>query len=171
MKYLFAAALVLCFSTRAFSQQNFELPDNITLKEKEDYAKYEPVVIAASHWLEDTDMDQQQSKRRKVNEFMMQWIEGSPSVNIEINETLARLYSRNQQLLVIYMAAYARHVLENKNTFSKSSASKAGLQAMIKVYKKGIGVNSSREMDRLMNMTSSELDDYVSDFFSNTIRA
>ncbi|HEX5154058.1 MAG TPA: hypothetical protein VFW07_21575 [Parafilimonas sp.] len=150
----------------AHAQTTFEVPQGVELKSKEDYAKYEPAIIDAAKWLEETDLDKETDKRKEVNSFVLQWIAGSPTVNIDINEKLSKIYGKNVQLLGIYLAGYTRNFLENKNAATKFSATKAGLISMMNVYKKGIAVSKSKEMEKLTKLTGeNDLDDYINENF------
>ena len=147
-------------------QATFEVPQNAEFKTKEDYAKYEASVIDAAKWLESTDLDKETEKRKQVNGFVSQWLSGSPTVNVDIGENLLKLYGKNAELLGIYIASYARNFLENRNTATKFSATKAGLTSMMNVYEKGINVSRSKELEKLIKLTEeNKLDQYINDNF------
>ena len=85
---------------------------------------------------------------------------------MDISEQLGKIYGKNIQLLGLYLASYTRKVLENKSTATKFSATKAGLISMMNVYKKGIEISKSKEMDKLIKLTDdNKLDDYINDKF------
>jgi hypothetical protein len=147
-------------------QAKFEVPQNIQLKSKGDYAKYETAIIDASKWLEETDLNIETAKRQQINEFVLQWVSGSPIINVDINEQLSKIYGKNVQLLGIYLANYARNFLENKSSATKYSALKAGIVSMMNVYKKGINISKNKEMERLIKLSDdNKFDDYVRDKF------
>lgn len=148
------------------AQTRFEVPQKVELKTKDDYVKYEPAIIDAAKWLEETDLDKEASKRQQVNAFLLQWVTGSPTVSVEINEQLGKIYGKNAQLLMLYLAGYTKHFLENKGTATKFSAKKAGLISMMNVYKKGIEMSKSKEMDKLIKLTNNnQLDNYINETF------
>ena len=147
-------------------QTTFEVPQNVELKSREDYAKYENAIIDAAKWLEETDLNKELDKRQKVNAFVMRWVEGSPTVNILITEKLIKICDKNSQVLGLYMASYSRYFLEHKGTATNLSAAKSGLLSIMTVYKKGISVTVSKEMDNLIEVTNeNELDEYIDDYF------
>jgi hypothetical protein len=85
---------------------------------------------------------------------------------VDISEQLGKIYGKNIQLLGLYLGSYTRKVLENKSTATKFSATKAGLISMMNVYKKGIEISKSKEMDKLIKLTDdNKLDDYINDKF------
>ncbi|MFN4314320.1 MAG: hypothetical protein ACK4E0_08510 [Chitinophagaceae bacterium] len=170
MRNLKILTLSLLFSffcvTGLHAQNNFELPSNVVLEAKEDYAKYETAMVDAAKWLEETDLGKEPDKRQEVNAFVLQWVSGSPTVSVEINEHLSKIYGKNIQLIGVYLASYCRHYIENKGTATKASATKAALTSMMNVYKKGIAIKKSKEMDKLIKQAEEgKLDEYVANYF------
>ena len=150
----------------AQAQTEFEVPEDIQLEAKEDYTLYESDIIDAAKWLEETNLDKEINKRTNVNVFVLQWLTGSPTVDLEIGEELIKLVENNTPLLGIYLASYAREVLENKEASTKFSATKAGLMAVMNVYKKGIQINKNKNLDKLIALTNkNKLDDYIKSKF------
>jgi peroxiredoxin family protein len=145
-----------------YGQTTFELSRNVEFKTKAGYGKYENAVVEASKWLEETDLGKESEKRREVNIFVTQWVSGSPTVLIEQNENILKIYGENIELFALFLASYSRHYIENKATASKFSASKAALISMMNVYKKGINIIECMEMEKLIKLTEKgKLDDYV----------
>lgn len=163
--FLFLAFFSL-FVHIACAQNNFTVPANYTLKEKDDYKRYEKDVVAAAEWLVATDLDKEQEKRKDINAFVLKWVSGSPNVNIELDEPVSRLYGKNFQLLAIYLASYAAHVILSDGTSDRFSETRAGIESMIKVYKKGIAMERSREMEKaIRQQAEGKLDKYIRDKF------
>ena len=163
--------LLLVFTSLTFlsvhSQTTFEVPKNVVLQSDTDFEKYEKDVIDAAKWLEQTDIDKQVEKRQEVNAFVIKWISGSPTISAEINENLGKIYSENNQLLALYLASYARNYLELKGAATKQTAVKAGLTSMINVYKKGIDITKSKEMEKVIKLNEeNKLDDYIAKYLS-----
>ncbi|MES1222362.1 MAG: hypothetical protein ABUT20_43110 [Bacteroidota bacterium] len=165
-RLLLCAALISSGLTSTYAQSKFEVPQNAELKVKEDYVKYEPVMVDAAKWLEETDLDKEKDKRKQVNAFVLQWITGSPTVTVDLSERLAKLYGKNSELLAVYIASYAREFIENKTTATKFTAIRAGLVSMMNVYKKGIDISRSKELENLIRLTGeNKLDDYINGNF------
>jgi len=155
-------SLFLVGTLAAVGQKKFEVPENYELNTAADYAKYENAIVGAAKWLEDTDLDKELDKRQKVNAFVLKWIAGSPSVTIELSESIGKLCGKNEELFGVYLSAYSRSVLENKKTSTKFLATKASLQAIIRVYKKGIAITKNREMDKLVKMADdNKIDEFI----------
>jgi len=144
------------------AQSEFNLPENISLKDKDDYAKYEKVVIQAANWLEKTDMDQDPEKRKKIDAFIIKWVAGTPAFTLNLDDPVSILTDKNPELLAVYIASYARNILENKKEASNFNATKAALKSITFVYKKRIDVSRNMELEKMGKFTSeSEWDDFV----------
>lgn len=164
--FLSSVVLLLLFASNISAQVKYEIPADVQLNVKEDYAKYENDIIAATNWLETNSLDSEPEKRKLVSAFVMKWIMGSPSVNVSLTEQLQKLYGKNASLLIIYMGSYTRHFLENKTTATVFSGTKAGLISMMNVYKRGINITKGKEMEKLIKLTEeNKIDEYIKQKF------
>lgn len=166
MKLHFAFFALLFFTLAATAplqaQDEFEVPRKYKLKKAEDYKEYEPVVIGAAQWLEETPLDKEKGKREKVNAFVLQWIMGSPNVTVEITEATMELFDENPDLLAVFMARYAANSLQSGGRSSKFDDTKAALTSVIKVYRNGNGAKKDRQVEKLLKLyDKGELDDYI----------
>lgn len=154
-------ACFLCLSFNSFSQQ-FELPQNIQLQQKEDYAKYEQDIINAANWYEATPIGTDDDKRKAVGAFIVQWISGSPTVSISMNANFLMKYGgKNPELLVAFMAGYTRYVLQNHDT-SQLKGTTAGIQSVITLYKLGGKAKKEKNLpDAIKAMDEGKLEEWV----------
>ena len=72
-----------------------------------------------------------------------------------------KLFEKNDQLMFLYLASYARYATENKATPDKTKAIKAGLISMMTVYKKGIKISKNKEMEKVLKLNDTELESYI----------
>jgi hypothetical protein len=152
---------ILAIAMPAVSQTIFEVP-NVEFRSKDDYSYYEKDIIKAAKWLEENDLDFQVKKREQVNAFVLKWLAGSSSVSINYTDKLAKVTDRNPLLGSLLLAVFARTILENKTSATYFDAIKAGLQAVVRVYKKGINVKKEKELDKLAAFTDdTQLEDYI----------
>ena len=144
--------------------QTFELPQNYEFKQPYDYAKYEKDIIEAAKWLKETPFNEEADKRKEVSTFVVTWINGSPTVNVEINPTIMDFEKKNEGMLIIYMASSARYVLENNYSKDMQLKHKAALRDMISVYKSGKGIKKDKKMEKLVkNDEEGKLDEWLSE--------
>jgi len=130
--------------------QDFEVPENYQFNTADDYALYEKDIIAAAKWLEATPFNEQEDKRNEVEKFVWKWVEGSPTVNVEINETILEFDKKNPGMMILYAAGCARYVLENNYSKDMRAKHKFALGVMIRAYKAGKGMNKDKNMDALV---------------------
>lgn len=159
MELLLSATFALLLSITAFAQDRPQFPE---LKVKEDYAKAEPMFQQLTAWITETDLDKQQDDRLLSNGFIMQWLTGSPTVNVQVGNHLIKALDKNPQLLIIYMANYANFCIINKGTTDKTAAAKAGLLAAIKVYQKGFAIVKNKALEKVIAANDdNKLDEYI----------
>lgn len=144
------------------SQTSFEIPEYVKLETPGDYARYDSDIVKAAQWLIETDLDKELQKRMDVNQFVLVWVTGNPFMKLTLYEKVLTSYGKNPQLLTIYMASYAAYWTKENN---EVGAIKAGFQAMIKVYKKGIGITKYEQMNKLSKMSDEQLEKYINTNF------
>lgn len=142
------------------AQKVYELPRNIKLESKTDYAGYRQEVVHAANWLEVTALDSDLPKRREINAFIIQWASGTDDVTVEISEEVSRLYGVNVDLLGIYIAAYCRYYIQHEHA-DKFHAAKSAVMTMVDVYKKGITIEKVAKMDAFISMNEADQDRYI----------
>jgi hypothetical protein len=141
--------------------QAFEVPTNYTFQTKEDYAKYDQQVIQAVNWLESTPLNQEVNQREQVNIFLMKYLEGSPTISIELREFVLGLTQKNPNLLMGFMGGWAKYQLENPTVTDKLKLNIAGIKMLIKIYQLG-GAAKDKSVEKLSKLTSQqELEDWV----------
>jgi hypothetical protein len=171
MKSILTVALALMLSICTFSLKAQYQPEFPELKVKDDYVKSAALFLEVTGWLNETDLGTQEDLRARSNKFIMDWLMGSPTVNVAIGESLLDLVDKNSQLLPIYMANNASYSIRNANNKETTEAIKAGLNAVAKIYKKGIGVNKTKALDKLATAADkNKLDNYIIKHLPNFMR-
>ena len=142
--------------------QTFEVPRNYEYNTGEDYVPYEKDMIKAADWLRNTPFNEQQWKRQEVNKFVVKWIDGSPTVSVEIFPCLMDFEKKNEGMLILYMASCAKYVLANNYSKDVKAKQKAALQALIEVYKRGTGINKDSKMEKLLKADANgQLEEWI----------
>lgn len=134
------------------SAQEFTLPANIVLKTNRDYLKYEKDVLAAISWLEQTPLNEQGEKRKRISAFVQQWVSGSPNVSVKMYAEIMVFYDANPDLLTNYMGGWTRYVLGNPGDTIDFNANMAGLKSVIAVYKTGKGIKKDPKTEKLVKL-------------------
>jgi len=155
---------ILVFPGKSVYSQSFEVPKDYEFKVAADYARYEKDIIAAAKWLKETSFDEQKEKRQQVSSFAIQWINGSPTVTVEINPTIMDFEKKNPGMLALYMACSAQYVLENNYSKDMRAKHRAALRDMIKVYKSGNGIKKDKKMEKLIKSDEDgKIDEWLSE--------
>lgn len=161
MKKTFAIILLSILLTTSTFAQDFRVPAG-QIKFKEDYSEYEKDIIAADKWLVKTPFDEQPERRQQVNQFIFDWVNGSPTVFCEITPVILDFQKKNPGMLLIYMGSVARYVLEHNYSNDTIPKQKAALQDMITVYKSGKGIKKDKKMEKLIKaMDEGKLEEWI----------
>jgi hypothetical protein len=161
MKSILALFLVLLAGSANAQWEN--LPQTGELKVAADYQRTEPQVVAAAEWLSGHALDAEPALRRKLNQFVLNWVNGSPTVNVELNPTIFDFEKKNPGLLSVFMAGCARYVLQNNYSKDMRAKHKAALGDVVKAYRLTTNANRDKKMEKLMKaMDEGELDQWLS---------
>lgn len=157
--------ILVCFlllAAKMLTAQSFDVPKNVVLKDKDDYAKYEKDMINAATWLRDTPLNEQEAKRKEVSQFVILWLTGSPTVDVELGTAVLDFEKKNTGMMVVFMAASARYSLENNYSKDKTAKNRAALLDLITVYKSGKGISKDKKMDKLVKMEAEgKMDEWI----------
>lgn len=147
---LISILLVSAFILRA---QDFEVPVDYSFESASDYAKYETDILNCIDWLESSPLGFQGEKRNDAAAFLLTWVSGSPDVSIELNEKMIWYIESNPDLLVIFVGGWTRLAIQNP-TDGKDvvKGSLAGIESVLKVYKKGISVTDDKQLNKLIKI-------------------
>jgi hypothetical protein len=133
-----------------------ELPDKYEWKTARDYKRDEELVLKTLNWLNSTPLNEQIIQRSKANLFVMEWICGSPTLNIRVETSELPFYEEFPDLLFPYIHGIAQCKLKKKSACDEQKAVISGfnsvgfmilsdeslnkaptLKQLIKAYKKG----------------------------------
>jgi hypothetical protein len=126
--------ITLCLNLASFAQE-LQIPN--LPETKEQFAATENFVIEAAKWLEATQIGKDMDQRIKINAFVVAWLTNSPSVNMTVGKMSLNLSEKNPQLMIMFMAGYARYVLENNYSKDELKANLAGVKSAINLYNLG----------------------------------
>jgi len=132
--------------------QKFDVPENYQFNDKSDFEKYEPDFLKAVDWFERTPYNEQRLKRREVANFIMDWIEGCPYVVVETSDDINELGANNNDLLIMYLAGYAKYVLQSHMLGAETSARMAGMKALLAKYQKDKAFIKDKHVERLAKL-------------------
>lgn len=127
--------------------QEFDVPTTFNHKKDGDYAKHASDLIAAVNWLQQTPLSEQKEKRKQVNAFVVQWVEGSPDVAITLYEDIVS-FMDCKDCLTLFMGGWAKYQLETKNK-SQIKGNLAGIESALAFYEKNkTDLGRNRELEK-----------------------
>ncbi len=132
---------------------------------KDEFIASEKKFINTANWLIKTPLDQQENKRAKQSAFLIAWISNAPTVTVMINSKFTPLNKKNPQLLVIYMAAYAKYVLQNNYSKDEVKCTVAAIESVILVYQRELGktIKKDKDIEKFIKLQEKgELEEWVS---------
>lgn len=159
-KILFLSIFSLSF---LFLQaQDFQLPEDYTLEEKEDYSKYEADVLKAIDWLKDNPVNEDKAYRKKVNAFVLKWAMGSPTVSIMIRPNVVP-YSDNSDLLLTFLGGWVKYSIENNHSKDDDACAYAGTLHVLEFYKKNKKeIGKQKDLEKFIKKESKgKLEKYI----------
>jgi hypothetical protein len=144
---LLFAFLFITIALRA--QQTDQLPPLPSTKEE--FVNTEKDFIVATKWLDNTAVGTNDDKRAKTNAWVTAWLINSPSVTIEIRSSILKIFDKNPQLNIVYMAAYGRYCLENNYSKDQLKCNTAGIRAAINCFKLGGDVKTNKHLNKAID--------------------
>ena len=160
MKKLVLITSLVLTSVSAFAQA-FELPHK-KLTTKDDYATYEQTVIESVNWLINTPAGQDPATRKSVNAFLIEWVSGSPTVTVEMNEKVVTFLD-SPDYLVLFLGGWSRYVLETQDNTNKVKGNLAGVEAVLAYYQQNRNVlGKNKALEKYVKLQEKgELEGYI----------
>ncbi|AHJ97161.1 hypothetical protein Hsw_1566 [Hymenobacter swuensis DY53] len=135
------------------AQTSYKPPTGYAFQTPDDYAQYEPQVIAAVNWLEKTPLSQQPALRKETDQFLFQWISGSAAVSVQLQKYVADLAGQDSELLMLFMGGWARYQLQHPEAKDTVQLNTEGIRTMLRAYKAG-GFRKNKQLEELTKMDS-----------------
>lgn len=143
---LLAFGLVLAGTAVA---QTYQAPTGYTLKAAEDYALYNAQVIEAVNWLEATPPTKEAAQRQPTNQFLMQWMTGTPAVSVQLQEYTAEITTKDPNLLMLFLGGWSRYQLQHPETKDAVLLNTEAVKTVLKGYQAG-GYKRNKKIESLI---------------------
>ena len=148
-KILLLVFALLLFQTASLIAQDITLPPLSTLKTQQDLDRTSEDLVKAANWLEQNPLITAMDKRKEVERFVFMWISASKKVNVEMNSKILSLDDKNPGLVMVYTAAAARYLINNKSADTKAGQL-AALKTVSNMYKTSTGIHKDKNLDELV---------------------
>ena len=116
--------LFLLTQTKLFAQPAKcpKLPESYEWRNPRDYKRDEELVVRTLHWLNNSPLNNEIETRGKASLYVMEWICGSPRIEIVINSDVLPFYIDYPDLLFPYIQGLAECKLSKNGNCSEPQA-------------------------------------------------
>ncbi len=133
MKRVLLLYLLLLLPVLALRGQDFRVPPDFDPDTVRDFARFEPAVVKAADWLMHHPPDTT-AQRREIARFLVTWLDKTPTLTIVLDPDIIT-FTDCPDCLLIYMAGYAKHALQNPDA-STAEHNIAAVHAVLDYYLK-----------------------------------
>lgn len=159
--FIFALFCLVQIHNPVFSQ-DFEVPKNYSFNTLDDYSRYEPEILKCINYIENSPLDDFSDRRKNINAFFVKWLSGTPNVSISINPYAMDLVEKNEYFLLIFLCGWVKYSISNSYDNDEIKCNLAGLENIIKVYKKGKGVKKDIKVEKVVKIKeTSNLENWI----------
>jgi hypothetical protein len=145
---LLAFGLVLTGTAVA---QTYQAPTGYTLKAPADYARYDTQVIESVNWLEATSPTKETEQRQSTNQFLMQWMTGTPAVSVQLQEYTAEITAKDPNLLMLFLGGWSRYQLQHPEAKDAVLLNTEAVKTVLKGYQTG-GYKRNKKIESLITL-------------------
>ena len=114
------------------------VPQDVRYKNKSDYKNYQGKAKELMHWVVSTPLNEHPQARKKVNNFLMKWMTGSPCVHLELHpDVLGNVIDEElmgMDFMIVYLSAMGLAELDGVSNDNQLEMQHQGAQSMVKAY-------------------------------------
>ncbi|WP_281763452.1 hypothetical protein [Neptunitalea lumnitzerae] len=134
MKKLLIFSFLLVAKSIVYGQE-IEVPVNPVFESEADYKAYETKVLEAIDWAAYTPVNTETDKRKKVNAFLLEWMSGTPYIDIVVSDGLVP-YMEHPECFMVFMSGWTKYSLTHNYTNNELDCALAGTEHVIIFYEK-----------------------------------
>jgi len=149
--------LITCVCQLSYAR-DFPLPKDFVFDPHKAMDQYTKYIIPCVNWLQQTPLNEDRNERTRVNDFVLNWLQINPDLNIGLPDYSLKFNGINQDLLYLFMEGWIKYTLETKDT-NITNCSVAGINSMLDYYRSGkaVGVGKSEYLENLDRIKQSGL--------------
>lgn len=145
---LLCIATILCNVTYAQKQV---LPEDLVLDERFNYDKYTGYVIPAVDWLQKTPIDSDKVQRRRLNNFVMFWLQKNNQVVVKMPEYLFKFQNASNELYFLYAGGWMKYSLKTHDTSQHNCFTEA-VKSVLDFYAANPSIKRTDFVDNIYNV-------------------
>lgn len=151
MKALIISLCLLAGISNLLHAHDSVLPKNVLIDERLSYDKYTSYVVPSINWLFSTPLNVNKEERRRLDNFIMAWLQKNEEVTITMPEYLFKFQNVSNEMYFLYSAGSIRYLIQGGDT-ARPKRILAGVKAILDYYEKGNDVKRSEYMDALLSL-------------------
>lgn len=150
MKQIIAIFAFLFTLSQSLTAQTIPDYEKIKLDVKEDYNQAaNDAALTAANYLLSNPIEKESLTRLQSAKYLIRWMTGSPDYSFSLD--VGKIFKKNDDLLIVYMAAMTKYCMENKSNGKDVDVVKLGSYKILADYcKKGNSVKQTSEVKKLI---------------------
>ena len=147
---LICSVMAMCLQTGAWcAQPPSPLPRDMVIDQRLNYDEYQHYVIPCIEWLQRSPLGREMAERRRIDNFVMYWLQKNTEVIVHIPDYLVKFQSINNEFYFLYNGGWIKYALQTTDT-DKTNYHLAGINSMLDYYAAGMGVKQHSYLDHLL---------------------
>jgi len=99
--------MLQCIFTNT-TAQTMPLPEGFVFDPHKDLRQYTPLIIPCVNWLQQTPLGEHKNERAEVNNFVLNWLQINPDVNISMPDYSFTFNNIDKELLYLFMESWIK---------------------------------------------------------------
>jgi hypothetical protein len=166
--FLLATFLLFAHFFRAQPDRCPKVPDSYKWETAREYKRDEELVLKTLQWLTTTPINSEIASRGKANLFVMEWICGSPRIEIEIDSDMLSFYINYPDLLFPYIHGIAQCKLSKNSACNELEAMVSGFDCVAFMIKTDEHLKKAKDLQPIVKAyKKNKMDLYVEAIMKN----
>ncbi|MCD6064798.1 MAG: hypothetical protein K0R82_2709 [Flavipsychrobacter sp.] len=142
--------VLLTVSVKTYAAQTASpLPAEMVIDQRLNYDQHRSLVIPCIEWLQRTPLTEDKNERRRVDNFIMYWLQKTTDVIVTMPDYLVKFQSINNEFYFLYTGGWIKYALQTHDT-NRVNCFLAGVNSMLDYYEAGMGVKRHAYLDKLV---------------------
>ncbi|RYE24192.1 MAG: hypothetical protein EOP51_08190 [Sphingobacteriales bacterium] len=152
LKLLGLLIFTCCLQKNTAIAQDTVLPANVVLDERFNYNRYQPYVIPSIHWLQQTPLGTEKALRKRLDNFIMLWLQKNNTVVVNMPEYLIKFQNINNEFYFLYAGGWMKYALQHMGDSVRLNYYMASVNSVLDYYTSDKGVKQSDYLDYLVKL-------------------
>jgi len=149
--FIYLSTLLTTLCSYTYAQTDTVLPKSVAIDERLNYDQYTSYVVPSINWLQNTPLNKERAERKRLDNFIMCWLQKNKDVTVTIPEFLIKFQSVNNEFYFLYNGSWIKYALESGQNIRDSALIKA-VRGMLDYYTRDMGVKKNDYMDQLVQL-------------------